>query len=626
MIVKNEEAVLDRCLQSVSRFVDEIVIVDTGSSDSTKEIARKYTNKIYDFKWINDFAAARNESLKYATGRFILVMDADEFADESNMTSLRNFLSNQKPLNDTLYRVTVVSYKEANKPATEEPILRVFANHMNIRYVRPIHEQPTPQAGRSVKIVSTPIKILHSGYTEETIQSKNKHERNLHIFAEMQKKQQLSPYDQCMLGRQLLFMGRHAEALTPLLEAHSRGDKKEEWYKHNLVAILELYLNTNDLVSAYTFARDNLAPYFHYADIRSLYASVLYKLGFWKAAKKEFEEALAIADSARSDHKTSLVSSDLGFRNSIWHLVQLNENELNYTQAIRDLAKLLVNNKHDIEAINKFIQLSSIHEKFDQVLAVLEELLQTNTDRTAHAIVGKIAIRANHKELASHYCGTSIASGLFNLSEQLHYALLFNNEPLFSDTIRSLPEESLTPQIAQKIALGILVWNRTDWFIYLGKHGRLLSFIQHLLNHTVQEFAGEDLPNDTLIELYNLQQWDAYEFVLSQYETTPTINRLANYFLAIHHVPTALQYYGFLTEQNAMTPLSIANLAGYQSSQGNLGEACSLWEQAIALEPSCRSHYIHYYETCEEPSKKQEIRQRLIAIEPAYSQLDFLFS
>lgn len=68
MIVKDEEALLSRCLNSVSGIADEIIIVDTGSTDRTKQIAADYNAKIYEYTWINDFAAARNESLRHATG------------------------------------------------------------------------------------------------------------------------------------------------------------------------------------------------------------------------------------------------------------------------------------------------------------------------------------------------------------------------------------------------------------------------------------------------------------------------------------------------------------------------------------------------------------------------------
>ncbi|MER2072437.1 MAG: glycosyltransferase family 2 protein, partial [Psychrobacillus sp.] len=78
MIVKNEEEVIGRCLASVKDIVDEINIVDTGSTDQTKEIVKQYTNRIFDFKWIDDFAAARNYSFEQATKEYILWLDADD--------------------------------------------------------------------------------------------------------------------------------------------------------------------------------------------------------------------------------------------------------------------------------------------------------------------------------------------------------------------------------------------------------------------------------------------------------------------------------------------------------------------------------------------------------------------
>src|SRR3990172_5263948 len=78
MMVKNEEEMLPRCLESVKAWVDEIIIVDTGSCDGTLEIARGYTQKVYLHPWFDDFSGMRNITLSYATGDWILVLDADE--------------------------------------------------------------------------------------------------------------------------------------------------------------------------------------------------------------------------------------------------------------------------------------------------------------------------------------------------------------------------------------------------------------------------------------------------------------------------------------------------------------------------------------------------------------------
>ena len=82
MIVKNEEAVLARCLDSLQQIADEIIIVDTGSTDRTKEIAALYTSRIYDFTWVHDFSAARNFAFSKATKDYIYSADADEVLEE----------------------------------------------------------------------------------------------------------------------------------------------------------------------------------------------------------------------------------------------------------------------------------------------------------------------------------------------------------------------------------------------------------------------------------------------------------------------------------------------------------------------------------------------------------------
>lgn len=89
MIVKNEERLLARCLDSVADLMDEIIIVDTGSTDQTKEIAARYTDKIYDFEWVQDFSAARNFAFSKATKEYIYSADADEVLDEENREVFR---------------------------------------------------------------------------------------------------------------------------------------------------------------------------------------------------------------------------------------------------------------------------------------------------------------------------------------------------------------------------------------------------------------------------------------------------------------------------------------------------------------------------------------------------------
>ena len=94
LITKNEEQFIEDCLASVKDFVTEIIVVDTGSSDKTKEIARKFTDKIVDFTWCDDFSAPRNEALKHATGDWILVLDADEILPAESKAKIKEAIEN----------------------------------------------------------------------------------------------------------------------------------------------------------------------------------------------------------------------------------------------------------------------------------------------------------------------------------------------------------------------------------------------------------------------------------------------------------------------------------------------------------------------------------------------------
>ena len=109
MIVKNEERVLARCLDSVADLMDEIIIVDTGSDDRTKEIAAKYTDRIYDFKWIDDFSAARNFAFSKAEMDYIYSADADEVLSEENRERFKILKENLLP------EIEIVQMKYGNQ-------------------------------------------------------------------------------------------------------------------------------------------------------------------------------------------------------------------------------------------------------------------------------------------------------------------------------------------------------------------------------------------------------------------------------------------------------------------------------------------------------------------------------
>ena len=140
MIVKNEEKVLDRCLSSMADLMDEIIIVDTGSSDRTKEVAAKYTDKIYDFPWVDDFSLARNFAFQHAVCDYIYSADADEVLDETNrrrFLNLKSVLMSEVEIVQMWYvekgTQTVLNAKKEYRP-------KLFKRLRTFQWVDPIHE------------------------------------------------------------------------------------------------------------------------------------------------------------------------------------------------------------------------------------------------------------------------------------------------------------------------------------------------------------------------------------------------------------------------------------------------------------------------------------------------------
>ena len=141
MIVKNEEAQLAACLDSLKPIADEIIIVDTGSSDRTKEIAARYTDRIYDFPWIDDFAAARNFAFSKATKEYIYTADADEVIDENNIRLFRR-VKELLPPETEIVQMYYLNLMEENTAYNSKRELRpkLFRRLRTFEWINPVHE------------------------------------------------------------------------------------------------------------------------------------------------------------------------------------------------------------------------------------------------------------------------------------------------------------------------------------------------------------------------------------------------------------------------------------------------------------------------------------------------------
>lgn len=190
MIVKDEEKYLDRCLKSSAKMVDEIVVVDTGSSDNTKQIALDHGARVYDFQWCNDFAAARNYSIEQTTGDWVLVMDADEYFTEDCSDIIQSFMKDKNRIGSF---ESVAGYiLNGQIHHARYYVSRLFPR--TIRYKGRIHEQIDSELPR--KTIEG-VRILHDGYYDN-----NKSERNLPLLHMALDEHPNDPYILYQIGKQ----------------------------------------------------------------------------------------------------------------------------------------------------------------------------------------------------------------------------------------------------------------------------------------------------------------------------------------------------------------------------------------------------------------------------------------
>ena len=181
MITKNEEKNIKACLDSMVNIADEIIIVDTGSTDRTIEIAKSYGAKVFSYKWNDDFSEARNISLEKATKDWIIVLDGDEVLPKEDGKKLKNIINATSMEALYLRLENIVD----NKSLGDAVVLRVFRNNKLYRFRNKMHEQvifSIEENGGKDKIQATNLKILHYGYDPKIYNMVDKQKRNLKIL------------------------------------------------------------------------------------------------------------------------------------------------------------------------------------------------------------------------------------------------------------------------------------------------------------------------------------------------------------------------------------------------------------------------------------------------------------
>ncbi|HWT93798.1 MAG TPA: glycosyltransferase, partial [Solirubrobacteraceae bacterium] len=219
MIVKDEERVLDRCLASAAPFVDEIVVVDTGSTDRTVEIAERHGARVLHHAWTDDFAEARNVGVDAATSDWILFLDADEWFEPAAAQQLKELT--RKPWREG-FRLPVHNRvgSERNATVVVHEALRLFRNRPLHRFRGRVHENVFHAIPGDRLEAGGAVRIEHDGYLATTQAEKGKQHRNLELL-EQQVREEPTHFVHYNLGSEYLGLGRVADAVQQYERAWS---------------------------------------------------------------------------------------------------------------------------------------------------------------------------------------------------------------------------------------------------------------------------------------------------------------------------------------------------------------------------------------------------------------------
>lgn len=303
MIVKNEAENLPRCLSSAKPYMDEIIVVDTGSTDHSVAIAHQFGAQVSHFAWCDDFAAARNASLALATGEWILVLDADE----ELIVEIQDLRQQLQSSSVREYSLPLVNQHQGAASLTGTVLMRLFRNLPGIQYVGRFHEQvvytqPTPGFGISEQLAG--VKIFHYGYAPE-IKAKKTRDRNIPMLESMRQRGELGLMRLTCLADMHEVVGNSdqaqacwQEAFDLLLPDLLQGVCPTEtgYLRFLLYKISWETLEAENYETAQLLLKNGLVWFPNYPPLVYLAGLLLCYLGFYQGAIPYFQTCLDMGD------------------------------------------------------------------------------------------------------------------------------------------------------------------------------------------------------------------------------------------------------------------------------------------------------------------------------------------
>ncbi|KAJ51366.1 glycosyltransferase involved in cell wall biosynthesis [Clostridium tetanomorphum] len=408
MIVKNEEDNLDRCLKSIEGIVDQIIIVDTGSTDSTVNIAQKYTDEIYYYKWDNDFSAARNFSLEKAKGDWILLLDGDDEVPEEYKNKILELTSNKNIEGYFFKTINFLNSSYNNKDVIVNSNFRLFQNKPFYRFSGRIHEQLASNIKKicpEAILKTEDIEIYHYGYLQENVEKKNKRQRNLKILEEEIKASPNDPFTEFNLASEYYSLRQYDKAIPLYIKAMTNCSPNLAYYTKIIIRLTLCFIETKLYEKAYDCINTGLKYYNKLSDFYYLRSLIHLNLSKPTLAIDDLNKCIEYGEPPQEIAFFSGVGSYLSYE----RLANIYSSLEDYEKCL-DCCYKTLNYNSNINIIYLLVHcLYKLNLDKNYIRNTLNKLFGNNLSNSA-SIISHILVCEKDYALALEYCNVGLNS------------------------------------------------------------------------------------------------------------------------------------------------------------------------------------------------------------------------
>jgi GT2 family glycosyltransferase/tetratricopeptide (TPR) repeat protein/SAM-dependent methyltransferase len=312
MIVRDNARTIEACLRSIRPWVDEMVVVDTGSQDETPQIAERLGAHVYHFSWCDSFSAARNESLRHARGAWLFWMDSDDTINAANGRKLRDLVAGATDPAILGYVVQVHCPgpgEDGRADVTVVDHLKLFRNLPELRFEGRIHEQVLPSIRRAGGQVGwTDLFVVHSGYDHSPEGQERKKQRDLHLLRLELQEQPDHPFTLFNLGMTYADIGQYEEATGYLRRSIERSGEGESHLRKAYALLVHCHAQLQRPDEAWEICTRGLRLFPRDAELQFRKGILLHAAGRLPESVQAYQELLA------TDEDRHFASLDRGIR------------------------------------------------------------------------------------------------------------------------------------------------------------------------------------------------------------------------------------------------------------------------------------------------------------------------